>query len=108
MPPTRPKARISDRRTRRATSTMTSHFRMVRRCLWPGCGLHLRTGATANTLYCTAHYTAIGPELQERLRTSYGTGEWIPAVQAAQDFARQVNAWVRHQVTGGKHVDSHA
>lgn len=81
---------------------------MVRRCLWPGCSVYLRVGASAEVLYCTAHYTAIGAELQERLRKSYGTPEWIVAVQTAQDHARAVNAWAKHQVTGGKHVDTHS
>lgn len=81
---------------------------MIRKCLWPGCGIHLRKGAAADVLYCSAHYTAIGTELQERLRKTYGTMEWLSAVQAAQDHARKVNAWVKHHVTGGEHAATHA
>lgn len=74
---------------------------MKRRCLWPGCYLYLRTGSGAQVMYCFAHYAALGPELQQRLRESFGTPEWLVALEAAQAHARETNRWVKNDVTGG-------
>ncbi len=79
-----------------------------RRCLWPGCGIYLRRSSSAEALYCSAHHQALGSALAERLRKTYGTVEWLEAVQSCQAHARATIAFVRSKVQGGQHADSDA
>lgn len=68
----------------------------MRRCLWPSC-----PNPATQLVYCHQHYPALGEALQKRLRDAQGTIDWVPTLQACQDFARQQIEWVKHNVTGG-------
>lgn len=86
---------------------MTSPSR--RRCLWPGCPLPLHNGAHPALLHCQQHRGALTPVLSELLRVAYGTPEWLPAIRQVQDYAREVIAWRKTEVSRGElHADSNA
>lgn len=70
---------------------------MKHRCLWPGC-----PQLAQRLVYCYQHYPALGEELQNRLRLAQGTPDWVPALNACQDHARQSIEWVKHNVHGGR------
>ena len=72
-------------------------MRGFRRCMWPGCPQKAR-----HLVYCFQHWPALGEELQARLRQAQGTTDWVPALNACQDHARQTVDWVKHNVHGGR------
>jgi hypothetical protein len=65
--------------------------------MWPGCPQKAR-----HLVYCFQHWPALGEELQARLRQAQGTTDWVPALNACQDHARQTVDWVKHNVHGGR------
>lgn len=65
----------------------------MRRCLWPSC-----PNPASRLVYCYQHYPALGLELGARLQAAHGTVDWLAALNACQDHARQTIEWLKHGV----------